>query len=291
MKSLLAILAICTWVLTACQGALLEPTATPVPTNTLAPTATPAPTNTSAPTATPAPTNTSAPTADLSGIRVTFVGNSGFLITVGDQEVLIDALFEGLPPFDDVDLILATHDHPDHFSATLVQQYMQNNPKTIFISTKQAASQLTGFGDRVIALDPVAGSPVNVEANGIRVEAIYLNHGYPPNDPNEVVNNGYVVTIGPIKFFHTGDIDDLQDVRQYNLAEQNIDLAFIQHFFLLDDNARSLIDEVVGEKYLFPIHYKFTTPKFNAGRIKNYFPDAIIFSAELESWPRSLPAK
>ena len=156
MKSLLAILAICTWVLTACQGALLEPTATPVPTNKLAPTAT------------PAPTNTSAPTADLSGIRVTFVGNSGFLITVGDQEVLIDALFEGLPPFDDVDLILATHDHPDHFSATLVEQYLQNNPQAIFMSTKQAASQLTGFGDRVIAVDPVAGSPVNLEANGIR---------------------------------------------------------------------------------------------------------------------------
>ena len=267
IKSLLAILAICTWVLTACQGALLEPTATLVP------------------------TNTPAPTADLNGVKVTFVGNSGFLITVGDQKVLIDALFEGFPRFNGVDLILATHNHADHFSAELVQQYMQNNPKVIFMSTNQAASQLTGFGDRVIVVDPVAGSPVNVEANGIGVEAIYLNHGFPPNDPSEVFNNGYVVTIGPVKFFHTGDIDILQDARQYNLAEQNIDLAFIQHFFLLDDNARSLIDEVVGAKYLFPIHYKFTTPTFDADKIKNYFPDAIIFSAELESWSSSLPAK
>jgi len=266
IKSLLAILAICTWVLTACQGALLEPTATLVP------------------------TNTPAPTADLNGVKVTFVGNSGFLITVGDQKVLIDALFEGFPRFNGVDLILATHNHADHFSAELVQQYMQNNPKVIFMSTNQAASQLTGFGDRVIVVDPVAGSPVNVEANGIGVEAIYLNHGFPPNDPSEVFNNGYVVTIGPVKFFHTGDIDILQDARQYNLAEQNIDLAFIQHFFLLDDNARSLIDEVVGAKYLFPIHYKYTTPAFDEFMIKKYFPDAIIFSAELESWSKSLPA-
>jgi L-ascorbate metabolism protein UlaG (beta-lactamase superfamily) len=266
-KSLLAILAIGIWVLTACQGALLEPTATPVPTNTLA------------------------PTADLYGVRVTFVDNSGFLITVGDQKVLIDALFEGFPRFNGADLILATHNHADHFSAELVQQYMQNNPKTVFISTKQAASQLTGFGDRVIVVDPVAGSPVNVEANGIGVEAIYLNHGYPPNDSTEVFNNGYVVTIGPVKFFHTGDIDDLQDARQYNLVEQNIDLAFIQHFFFLDENARSLVDEVVGAKYLFPVHYKYTTPAFDVYKIKNYFPDAIIFSSELESWSSSLPAK
>ncbi|MBL6983054.1 MAG: MBL fold metallo-hydrolase [Anaerolineales bacterium] len=279
IKSLLAILAIFTWVLTACQSALLEPTATPVPTNTLA------------------------PTIDLNGVSVTFVSNSGFLITVGDQKVLIDALFEGSPPdtvqtlllnakppLDDVDLILATHNHPDHFSATLVQQYMENNSKAIFMSTKQAASQLTGFGDRVIIIeDPVVGSPVNVEVNGIGVEAIYLNHGYPPNDPSEVFNSGYVVTIDPVKFFHSGDIGDLQDARQYNLAEQKIDLAFIQHFFLLDDNARSLIDKVVGAKYLFPIHYKFTTPAFDEYKIKNYFPDAIIFSSELESWPRSLP--
>jgi L-ascorbate metabolism protein UlaG (beta-lactamase superfamily) len=130
-----------------------------------------------------------------------------------------------------------------------------------------------------------------VEANGIEVEAIYLNHGYPPNDPSEVFNNGYVVTIGPVKFFHTGDIDDLQDARQYNLAEEKIDLAFIQHYLLLDDTARSLIDEVVGAKYLFPIHYKYTTPAFDADKIKSYFPDAIIFSTELESWSRSLPVK
>ena len=94
-----------------------------------------------------------------------------------------------------------------------------------------------------------------------------------------------------MEFFHTGDIADLQDARQYNLVEQDIDLAFIQHFFLLDENARSLIDEVIGAKYLFPIHYKYTTPAFDAYKIKNYFPDAIIFSAELESWSRSLPAK
>lgn len=243
------------------------------------------------PTITAAPTNTPPPTVDLNSVSVTFVGNSGFLITVGDQKVLIDALFEGFPRFADVDLILATHNHPDHFSDTLVRQYMQNNPKAIFISTTQAASQLTGFGDRVIAVDPVAGSPVNLEANGIGVAAIYLNHGYPPNDPSEVFNNGYVVTIGPVKFFHTGDLEDLQDARQYNLAEQNIDLAFIQHYFLLDENARSLIDEVVGAKYLFPIHYRYTTPPFDAEKIENYFPESIIFSAELESWSSSLPIK
>jgi hypothetical protein len=131
-------------------------------------------------------------------VSVTFVGNSGFLITVGDKKVLVDAFFEGFPPgyelplavqsllfnaappFNHVDLILATHDHADHFNAEMVGQHMQNNPNAVFISTTQAASQLADFSDRVIAVDPIAGSTVNAKANGIQVESIYLGHGTPP---------------------------------------------------------------------------------------------------------------
>jgi hypothetical protein len=43
------------------------------------------------------------------------------------------------------------------------------------------------------------------------------------------------------------------------------------------------MSEVVGAKYLFPIHYLYTTPAFDAIKTKNDFPDAIVFSAELES--------
>ncbi len=247
---------------------------------------------------TTSPNLTPAATVD---VKVTFVGNSGFLITVGGQKVLIDALFDGFaptvktpllnaePPFDDVNLVLATHNHADHFSATLVRQYMQNNPNAIFMSTKQAVNQLTGLDDRVVVVEPVVGLPVNVQANGIGVEAIYLNHDYPTSVPSAVFNSGYVVSIGGVKLFHTGDIGDTEEARQYGLAEQNIDLAFIQHFHFLYDDVRSFLDEVVGANYLFPIHYQLTTPAFDADMIRGYFPDAIVFSAELESWSKSLP--
>ena len=245
--------------------------------------------------------------AAFSDAWVTYVGNSGFLITVGDKKVLIDAFFEGFPPgyalpetvrtlllnaqppFDNVDLILATHNHNDHFSAAMVRQHMQTDPKAVFISTTQASSQLADLGERVIAVDPIAGTLVQAEANGIQVEAIYLSHGYPPNDQNEVFNNGYVVTLNGIKFFHTGDIADLNDVLPYDLADMNIDFAFIQHFYLRDEGARSILADGIGAKYLFPIHYAYTEPAFNADLIKSNYPEAIIFSRELESWFMPLP--
>jgi metal-dependent hydrolase (beta-lactamase superfamily II) len=177
--------------------------------------------------------------AEFRDVYVNYVGNSGFLITVGDKKILIDAMFEGFPeyelpvavqsllvnaepPFDNVDLILATHDHADHFSAEMVRQHMQRNLNAVFISTTQAASQLADFGDRIIAMDPVEGTPIYTETKDIQVEAIYLSHGTPPSGQVEIYNNAYVVTINGIKVFHTGDIDGLQGIRQYNLENQKL---------------------------------------------------------------------
>ncbi len=67
-------------------------------------------------------------------LEITYVANEGFLLAGGGKKVLIDALFDGgiagyptipdelrpsleqaRPPFDGVDLVLATHFHGDHF--------------------------------------------------------------------------------------------------------------------------------------------------------------------------------
>jgi L-ascorbate metabolism protein UlaG (beta-lactamase superfamily) len=276
--------------LAAACGQSVPSTSTPTPTRTIAPTCTQTTTRTA--------TTTMGPTTEA---RVTYVGNSGFLITAGDQKVLIDALFYGfssdysLPeqvvealtsaasPFDGIDLILASHDHADHFSADMTRLVMLANPGAVFISTTQSASQLSDLGNRVIPVDPRAGAPVNTEANGIQVEAIYISHGTPENGQPEIYNNAYVVTLDGVKFFHTGDIADPQDFLQYDLGTQGIDLAFIPHFYMRDSYFRSAMD-AIGARYLVPIHYHYTTPVFNASAVRAAYPDAILFDAELDHW-------
>ncbi len=81
--------------------------------------------------------------AQHSKVDVTYVGNAGYLINIGDKKILIDALFKGFagnyelpqevqlkltnaqPPFDDVDLILVTHAHGDHIDLSMERQHMQ----------------------------------------------------------------------------------------------------------------------------------------------------------------------
>ncbi len=49
---------------------------------------------------------------------------------------ILQQAIDGEPPFDGVDLLLITHDHPDHYSPELVLTFMQNNPETMLVSSK-----------------------------------------------------------------------------------------------------------------------------------------------------------
>jgi L-ascorbate metabolism protein UlaG (beta-lactamase superfamily) len=242
-------------------------------------------------------------------VTVTFLGNSGFLMSVGDKKVLIDAFRDGLPtrvkglltnaqpPFDHVDMVLATHSHADHFSATLIRQYMQNNPDAVFISTTEAAQQiddaLGSSNGRVIAMDPTMGNPVMKEVNSIQVEAIYWSHGTPPRGITETFNNAYIVTLNGITLFHTGDIAYPADILPYNLAEKGIDLAFFVYFFLENNEHKDVIDQGIAAHYLFPTHYPQPgfDPVKTPEKILRYYPEAIMFKDELDSWKMSLAAQ
>jgi L-ascorbate metabolism protein UlaG (beta-lactamase superfamily) len=245
------------------------------------------------------------PPAD--GLRVTFVGNAGFLVTVGDKKILIDALFTGFPgeytlpaeiqtkltlgqpPFDGIDLALATHTHADHFAAGLVRSFLQHNPAAVFASTPQAAAALGDGGDRVVIFTPTRNHPDSKQIKGISIKAIYLPHGPPAAGRTEILNFGYLIKINGQTLFHSGDIDtdqfSFEEFRALRLPEAKIDVAFLQHFYFTALPAeRHLIQDGIAARYLIPAHYHFTVPPMDAQAIRRYYPAAILFSAELQSW-------
>lgn len=242
-----------------------------------------------------------------SEVRVTFVGNAGFLIEVHDKKILIDALFSGfpgdyilpreiqdklalgLPPFDNIDLALATHSHGDHFDASLVRRFLSNNPAAVFASTPQATALLNDFADRVIALAPTKTKTATAEIRGVHVEAVYLSHGAPPVGKAEILNFAYLATVDGITLFHSGDIDISQfsydEFRALRLPEKKIALAFMQHFYLGDAPAEhKLVREGIAARHVFPMHYHYTVPPMNPESVLRNYPDAIFFKAELEDW-------
>ena len=253
---------------------------------------------------TPIPTGTEIVITEepFSGVRVTYIGNAGFMITTSYKKILIDALFRGIdhlyklpediqntlalaqPPFDNIDLILVSHSHRDHLSSSLVQQHLQNDPGATFASQSRIAKQFSNLENQIIFLDPAPGKPVLVDANGIQVEALSLSHGV-----GQPENIGFVITVDNTKIFFSGDVDfsqvSFEEFRAYNLPEKKIDLVFLTHFyFTADPSEQRLIKEGISGKYLFPIHYFYSDPPFNQGNVRRNYPDAIFFNGELTSW-------
>jgi L-ascorbate metabolism protein UlaG (beta-lactamase superfamily) len=235
-------------------------------------------------------------------VRVTYVGNAGFMITTSHKKILIDSLYRGIegiytlpvdiqnqlalaqPPFDNIDLILVSHSHRDHFSLGLVTQHLQNDPNAIFASHSSITSQVSKSTDRIVTLDPMPGEPVQADIDGIHVEALALAHGQ--NGPRNI---GFVITVDCVKLFFSGDIDinafSYEEFRAYNLPEQKIDIAFIPHFYLTNiPSEQQFVMQGIDAKYIIPIHYFYTDPPMNRKLVLSNYPDAIFFDGELSYW-------
>jgi L-ascorbate metabolism protein UlaG (beta-lactamase superfamily) len=227
---------------------------------------------------------------------VTHVFNAGYLITVGDKRILIDALYEGYPegilkpvvyaqpPFDGVDLILATHEHRDHFSPQLVAKYMRENPHTIFISTKSAVRQLlaqdSDLRGRTKGVELNKGERRQIDVEGIGLEAIYLSHGVAG-----LLNLGFVITVDGAKLFHTGDLSPdhvrVSYLQDYGLPEEQLDVAFVPDFLLTMEEYHAHVTEGIQPRYVMPMHYPYEDPPVG---VEDDFPNAFVFADTMQNW-------
>jgi L-ascorbate metabolism protein UlaG (beta-lactamase superfamily) len=292
-----------------------ERTKTPIPASATmlpSPTNTPTlglPTETSTPTDTPTITPIPWPTSEtfFAGARVTFINNAGFLITVGDKKILIDALYDtnnphidppqevlqravnAEPPFDQIDLVIATHIHPDHFSADLVRSYLRNNQLAVFVSSPEAIRQIqqgrVDFAGRLIAVNLEPGESTHLSVNGIDLDCLYITHG-----DASILNIGVVITVGDYTFFHSGDMNvdstleeavSLTDLQGYGLPEKEIDLAMLPIFVFSVDEGVTLIEDGIQARYVSPMHYFYQYPPTY---VEDNFSNAVVFKDTLENW-------
>lgn len=190
-------------------------------------------------------------------MRVTYLANEGFLLAGGSKKVLVDGLFAAgvpgyatvpdllysasvaaEPPFDGIDLVLATHFHPDHFDAETVVRHLRANPEALFLSTPQAVRKISELVaddvavlGRVEAVYPPAGEALRLSRAGIELEVLNLHHGRGGSPPVE--NLGFVGNLGGQTWLHVGDTEaGMADFQPYSLTDKTIDVALLPDWFL-----------------------------------------------------------
>jgi L-ascorbate metabolism protein UlaG (beta-lactamase superfamily) len=140
-------------------------------------------------------------------MRITHLGHACLLVEAGGQRMLVDpgAFSPGLADVTELDVILVTHQHPDHLDLLRLPVLMEINPHARLYAEPQAAAamQEAGIGaDLTVAGEALTFGPVKVTPVGDKHALI--NEALP-----RVGNLGFVMRAGgEPTLFHPGDAYD-----------------------------------------------------------------------------------
>jgi L-ascorbate metabolism protein UlaG (beta-lactamase superfamily) len=250
------------------------------------------------------------------GVKITYLANEGFLIDSAGKRVLIDALFrDGIkpyltlpaqlrekletakPPFERLDLILASHFHADHFDPTAVATHLSQNPNALFVSTNQAVEKLksgaanfAAISERSRGLCPKEGERVSLTHRGVQLQILNVHHGR----GRPIENLGLLWQIAGRKFFHIGDsMANAEDFKNYAVLQDRLDFAFIPYWYFLDEDLKKAVRDFIRPRFIVLMHIPERNPgdeymkKFGgweawAQQVKREFPNAVIFDKQME---------
>lgn len=216
-------------------------------------------------------------------MEVMYIANKGFLIKVSNKKILIDALFgrfeadwcdipageiiekmeKGTKPFDQVDVILISHAHIDHFNAEIVLSHLESNKAGILICPQQVIQELEKderfkeFCSRVKEITPeyeIGSQSIDLKGMSIKVWRLAHSSYYIESEETKqkynkhenMQNLGFTIEIDHKKIFHGGDW--AYDGVRWNtnpLEDEKVDLAFLSGgtYLRLNDPDNRIIDE------------------------------------------------
>jgi L-ascorbate metabolism protein UlaG (beta-lactamase superfamily) len=134
-------------------------------------------------------------------MKIKKLGHCCFVIETKGKKIMIDpgsyTINEQVKE-KDVDLILITHEHPDHFHIESLKKILENNPKAVIFTNDGVGKLLMEAEIKYEVLQdkiPKDFSGVEVEAHDCKHEEIFQDFG-------QVLNTGYFIDK---RLFYPGD--------------------------------------------------------------------------------------
>lgn len=234
-------------------------------------------------------------------LEVTYIANEGFLISMGGTKLLIDALYktknypspsddvaasmvDGISPFNDVDYVLVTHDHADHFSAEMVSRFLLNHPGTQFIASSEACAKLAGDSAakrRRSGIDLKIGRHRTIRGKKAEIVVLRLDH----SGSRDISNLAFLVRSNGHTIMHVGDAllaQNEENLRAFDWRSYNVDLLFIEHFDR-SSPAQEIIENLIKPRHVVLMHI----PAGEEEKVRNapvtLRPRPVVFGKELET--------
>ena len=221
-------------------------------------------------------------------VEIQYLANEGILIKGTNTQLLIDATFKkefdyldvlpdselekienAVSPYDNINLILATHVHGDHFNAELTGEHLELNQEALFLGPDETVANFKenfdGFeriATRVNSETPDFFESKTIVLKDIEIEVLRLEHlGDSPW--KEAENVAYLINIEGKKIIHFGDAKiDVDNLEKCDLISKNIDVAILPFWQLGPLSQKAIIEKYINPKLILAGHIP---PKSQSG--------------------------
>ena len=142
-------------------------------------------------------------------MKLTHFGHSCLLVEVADQRILLDpgAFSSGFEQLTELDAILVTHQHPDHWCAERLPDLVRANPNAQLLVEAETGEILRAKG--LEAADLASGNAVRF--GDVTVNPVGDRHAVIHDDIPRIHNTGVVLRAdGEPSLFHPGDALDAE---------------------------------------------------------------------------------
>ena len=183
-------------------------------------------------------------------LKITFVGHGTLMFNFGGKVIHVDP-YSNLADYDTLpkaDLILLTHEHPDHLDLKALNAVRTG--KTVVALTEACGKQVQG------GIVMMNGDVNTLE--GLKIEAVPAYNIVHKRDTGQPfhpkgVGNGYIITFGDKRVYVAGDTENIPEMK----GLKNIDIAFLPMNLPYTMTPEMVADaaKVFKPKILYPYHF------------------------------------
>lgn len=251
-------------------------------------------------------------------LKITYLANCGYLYESDMEKVIIDPfgtefgnffylpsaktrtdIVQGNKPFENIDLLLITHIHGDHFNALLAEKFLLMNPKTKMICPPQVYKQMRDscidiarINSQIISPKIDINASKKITVNGIKIMAIRMQHGtdrslegidskdYTEYEKTE--NFGYVINIENHNIFHQGDACLKINREALKRINRPVDIAYLSYFDW-DSISLNILKEEIKAKSVIFMHGTKPGKELSTEQFQRIKPQLVFINQELES--------
>lgn len=182
-------------------------------------------------------------------LKITFIGHASLMFEFNKMIVYVDpvGMFGDFSKLPKADLILITHDHPDHLDLKAIELIQKK--ETQLICNEASLSTLVG--------SEVMKNGDKTSFHGIDISAVPAYNIVHKRENGEAfhpkgIGNGYVLTFANVKIYVAGDTENIPEMK--NL--KGIDIAFLPMNLPYTMTPAMVADavKIFNPKILYPYH-------------------------------------